>query len=92
MENCPPGEERPFAWRDVLHKEFMLNTKFFVGEQEYISEATEYSLDILNREFRLNLKDSQGNNYEVYVTAYTNQFQKVLEISDEPSKHKFKTQ
>ena len=53
LESCPTGEDRPFAWRNVLEKNFMLNVRFFVQKSatdfEWISEIVEYSIDILNR-------------------------------------------
>lgn len=29
---CPPGEDRPFAWRDVISKKFFLDVRFFVKQ------------------------------------------------------------
>ena len=81
MEHCPDGEERPFAWRNVLDKSnFMLNARFYVQKSatemdiEYISETSEYSMDILNRSYVVNLKDSQQQEYEVHIAVYTNEF------------------
>ena len=81
MEHCPAGEERPFAWRNVLDKSnFMLNARFYVQKSatemdiEYISETSEYSMDILNRSYVVNLKDSQQQEYEVHIAVYTNEF------------------
>ena len=41
-----------------------------------------YSLDILNRTNELSLIDLDMNEHKVYVSVYTDEFQKVFEISD----------
>ena len=96
MESCPMGEERHFAWKDQLEKNFMLKARFFIQksaiDMEWISEAKDFSIDILNSQIEVLLQDKARNVYKVYISVYTNEFQKVLEISDEPSKNIFETE
>lgn len=109
IETCPPEEDRPFAWRDVIDgTSFMLNVQFFVkqsgnedssevlvpvkAQDQKRPETLEYSLDVLNRTAEVGLCNSEMEKRTVYVSTYTNEFQKVFEISDEPSKHIFETE
>ena len=52
----------------------------------------EYSLDILNKTEKVGFVDSQMNEYDLYISSYTDQNSKVFEISDEPSKNIFETE
>lgn len=52
-------------------------------------QTLEFSLDILNRTQKIGFCDAEMNELIVYVSVYTNEFSKVFEISDEPSKHIF---
>ena len=46
---------------------------------------------MLNKTEKVGFVDSNMNEYIFYVSAYTDQNQKVFEISDEPSKNIFET-
>lgn len=75
----------------------MLDVRFYIqkgaSDVEYLDKrATQYSMDILNDTYHVQLEDKAGKVHEVYVSAYTNEFQKVFEISDEPSKNIFETE
>ena len=40
IDTCPPGEDRPFAWRDVMDgSKFLLNVQFFVKDRNGGSEV-----------------------------------------------------
>ena len=108
IESCPPGESRPFAWSDLLKEKPLLNVKFSQKGEDGSAEAflptqpqdrkrpaqCEYSLDILNRTQEVNLvgEEMRGSSRKIYISVYTDQYQKVFEISDEPSKHIFETE
>ena len=51
-----------------------------------------YSLDILNRTKEVKLVSADGNQRTIYVSAYTDERQKVFEVSDQPSEHIFETE
>lgn len=107
IESCSPKDQKPFAWRDVVDgSKFLLNVQFYIKTPSNKSEVLvpmkaqdprrpstlEYSLDKLNHTTELKLCDSEMNSYTIYVSTYTNEFQKVFEVSDEPSKHIFQTE
>ena len=105
IEDCEPNSCRPFAWRSVVNSTFLLNVQFYVRDGSSTEVLVpkkvqdrrrptniEYSLDILNRTEKVGLVDSNFNEYTVYISAYTDQNQKVFEISDEPSKNIFETE
>ena len=105
IEDCPPRESRPFAFNQVINAKFLCNTQFFVRNGTDVEvlvpkkaqdpkrpTITEYSLDILNRTEKVSFVDSNLNEYILYVSAYTDQNQKVFEVSDEPSKNIFETE
>ena len=41
-----------------------------------------YSLDILNRTNEVVLIDMEMNEHKIYISVYTDEFQKVFEVSD----------
>ena len=105
IEECSPQSNRPFSWRSVLNSKFLLNVQFFVRDGEssdvLIPKVAqdprrptnlEYSLDILNKTEKVGFVDSQMNEYDLYISSYTDQNSKVFEISDEPSKNIFETE
>lgn len=47
---------------------------------------------MLNKTEKVSFVDSNMKEYNFYVSAYTDQNQKVFEISDEPSKNIFETE
>lgn len=89
IDTCPPEEDRPFAWRDVMDgSKFLLNVQFFVkghnGQSEVLvpvkaqdkrrPQVLEYSLDRLNHTVQVVLCNSEMESKMVYVSTYTNEF------------------
>ena len=82
----------------MLKQKFLLNTQFFLkdGNDSVVlvpkkpqdvrrPKNSEYSMDILNRQYRVELLDPNRQVIVIYISVYTTEFGKVFEISDEPS-------
>lgn len=96
---------QPFCWSSVINTSFLLNFEFFVGDGKNKETlvpkkaqdpkrptALEYSLDVLNKSKKVGFVDSSMNEYTLYISAYTDQYSKVFEISDSPSLNIFETE